>query len=101
MLYDKGITMSINDRKEWRKERIAKIANGGGLTDYSLKRSVDVINSVIEDLVESINKSSRSSDRLSLIVAICTALLVAIGTADLYVRIFSIGTKESVSKLEL
>jgi len=85
--------MPTNNRKEWRKKRIAEIDTGSGITDISLKQSVDVLNSVIEDLIESIDKSSKSSGRLSLIITICTAFLVAIGLADLYVRIFDICTK--------
>lgn len=79
-------------RREERVKTIKKIATGGGLTDYSLKNSIVVINSVIEDLTESIEKSSKSSSRLAIIVAICTAILAIIGIIDLCVRLFNVGT---------
>lgn len=85
--------MAACNRKEWRKKRIADIETGSGITDISLKQSVAVLNSVMEDLTESIDKSSKSSGRLSLIIAVSTALLVAIGAANLYVRIFYICAK--------
>ena len=53
-----------------------------------MKQGVDVINSVIEDLADSIDRSSQSSDRLTRIVAIATVFLVLIGIADLFVRFF-------------
>lgn len=85
--------MSTNDRAKSRKNRIAEMDTGSGITDISLKQSIDVINSVLEDITKSIDKSSKSSDRLSLIVAICTALLVSIGASTLYIRIFDICAK--------
>ena len=86
--------MPNKEHEEWRKTRINKISDGAGaVTQLTIKRSVDVLNSVVEDLAESIDKSSRSSSRLSLIIAICTAFLVAVGIADLCVRIFNIGAK--------
>lgn len=86
--------MPDKEHKEWRKARINEISDGAGaVTQLTIKRSVDVLNSVIEDLTESIDKSSKSSGRLSRIVAICTAFLVGIGVIDLCVRIFNIGAK--------
>jgi hypothetical protein len=85
--------MPNKEHIDWRKKRIADIETGSGVTDLSLKQSVDVINSTIEDLTDSIEKSSKASGRLSLIIAICTAFLVAVGLADLCVRIFEIYTK--------
>jgi len=85
--------MSANDRKEWRKKRIEGIETGGGVTDLTIKQSVDVLNSVVEDLTGSIDKNSQSSSRLALVVAVCTFLLVAIGAVDLYIRIFDICAK--------
>lgn len=77
------------DPKEWRKKRIGDITSGGGaVTDLSLKASIDVMNSVVEELVESIDKSSKSSARLSLVVAIATGFLAVIGIFDLCIRLF-------------
>ena len=86
--------MPNEEHKEWRKNRIDEISDGAGaVTQLTIKRSVDVLNSVVENLAESIDKSSKSSGRLSLIITICPAFLVAIGLADLFVRIFNIGAK--------
>lgn len=83
--------MPSNNRKEWRKQRINDISNGSGLTDLSLKRSIDVMNSVIEDLTDSINRNSKSSGRLALIVTICTVILAIIAIIDIYIRVFHVG----------
>ncbi|MDD2469276.1 MAG: hypothetical protein PHI97_35400 [Desulfobulbus sp.] len=80
--------MNTEGRKEWRKKRIDDMHSGSGITDLTMKQGVDVINSVIEDLADSIDRSSQSSDRLTRIVAIATVFLVLIGIADLFVRFF-------------
>lgn len=85
--------MNSEERKEWRKKRINDMESGSGVTDLTMKQGVDVINSVIEDLSESIDKSSQSSDRLTKIIAIATVLLVLVGIADLCVRFFDTSAK--------
>lgn len=85
--------MCSDDQKEWRSDKINKIDDGGGSITFALQRSTAIMNSAIEDLTKSINKSSESSNRLSWVVAISTAVLAAIGVADLCARIFNIGAK--------
>ena len=80
--------MCSDDQKEWRKDRINDIATGGGaVTDRSLKASIDVMNSVVEGLIESINRDSKSNGRLALVVAIATGALAIIGIADHFIKI--------------
>ena len=84
--------MCSDDRGKWRKKRIGEMSTNGSI-EIALKQSVDVINSVIEDLVESIDKSSQSSSRLSLVVTVATVILAIIGAADLCVHFFNVGAK--------
>ncbi len=85
--------MNTEERKEWRKKRLDDMHSGSGITDLTMRQGADVINSVIEDLSDSIDRSSQSSDRLTRIVAIATVFLVLIGVADLLIRFFDIGAK--------
>ena len=86
--------MCPNNPKELRKQIISKItADGDPLSGATFKRSVDVLNSVIEDLIDSIDKSSKSNNQLSWVVAVATIFLVAVGIADLCFRFLNVGAK--------
>ncbi len=74
-------------RAKWRKARINEIVDGSGITDYTIKRSVDVLNSVFEELICSINKSSKASNCLSVVLVIATIIIALVSVGNLYVTI--------------
>ncbi|MBW2076805.1 MAG: hypothetical protein JRI71_04520 [Deltaproteobacteria bacterium] len=74
--------MPNKERAKWRKNRIAEMDDGSGaVTDLTLKKAVDVINSVMEDLTASIENSSKSNKTLSIVIAVATVILASVGIA--------------------
>ena len=83
----------FSHRREERKEAIEQIAKNDNLA-FAAKGTARVLNSVIEDLEDSINNNSIESGKLSKImvwltcaIAAGTFLLAVFGGADLYFKI--------------
>ena len=72
---------------EWRKAKINEIEGGQGINEIHIKQSVDVLNSVIEDLEYSIDKTARASKWLSTVLVIATVVMALVAAANLYVTI--------------
>ncbi len=80
--------MPNKEHEKWRKDRIDGISDGAGaVTQLTIKRSVDVLNSVIEDLEYSIDKTARASNRLSIVLVVATIIMALVAAADLYVGV--------------
>ena len=82
-----------NPRRREREETINKIAENDNPV-FAERGKTRVLNSVIEDLEDSINKNSKESGQLSKVivwltcaVAIGTILLAVVGGVDLYLKI--------------
>ncbi len=75
--------MVNKENSEYRKKQIQEIKTGSGITDHTVKKSMDVINSVLEDLEVSIDKTSKAANRLSLVLVIATVIIAAVAIVNL------------------
>ena len=82
--------ISILRRKEREKE-IKQIGSNPYVSGVTEMHKMRALNSLIEDLEDSITKSSRSTNRLSCVLVIATVILAIVGSIGLYYTITSQG----------
>lgn len=79
--------MPNKEHSEWRKKQIKEIKSGSGISDLTVKKCMDIINSILEDLESSIDKISRAANRLSLVLVIATVIMALVAIGNLYIAI--------------
>ena len=90
---------NYNPRREERKEIIKQIAENDNPVFAEMYKT-RALNSLIEDLEDSITNSSRSTNRLSCILAVATVVLAIVGSVGLYYTITSqgVGNRPQISE---
>jgi hypothetical protein len=77
---------NIKPSREQRKITIQQIDDNPGMAEMYKMRA---LNSLAEDLEDSIHESSRSTNRLSVVLVVATVILAIVGVVDISYKIFS------------
>ncbi|MDL2121950.1 MAG: hypothetical protein LWX51_02455 [Deltaproteobacteria bacterium] len=75
-------------RREERKKTIKEIGSNPDITGTTEMYKMKALNGMIEDLEDSINNHSRSTNRLSVILVIATVIIALVGIVDISYRVF-------------
>ena len=96
---------SSNPNREERKRLIDKISTNDNPV-FAEKYKTQALNSLIEDLEDSINRNSKESGKLStvmvwltFVIAIATILLAIIGGTDLWFKIKTLKQTNNISNI--
>jgi hypothetical protein len=79
----------IKTRREERVKTIKEIGSNPDISGITEMKKARVLNSLIEDLEDSINNHSRSTNRLSLILVIATIIIALVGIIDISYRVYT------------
>ena len=75
-------------RREERKKTIKEIGSNPVITGTTEMYKMKVLSGMIEDLEDSINNHSRSTNCLSIILVIATVIIALVGIVDISFRVF-------------
>jgi len=77
----------IETRREERKQTIKLIGGNPAISGTTEMYKMRALSSLIEDLEDSINNHSRSTNRLSLILVIATVIIALVSIIDIWYRV--------------
>jgi hypothetical protein len=77
-------------RREERNDIISEIGGSPSITGGTEMNKMRALNSLIEDLEDSVNKHSQSTNKLSTILVIATVVLALVGVTDIYFKVRSV-----------
>lgn len=80
---------TTNNRREERKKTIRLLRSNPGITGTTEMYKMRALSSMFEDLEDSINNHSKSTNRLSIILVIATVIIALVGIVDISYRIFA------------
>ena len=86
----------LKTRREERKQTIKLIGGNPDISGTTEMYKMRALSSLIEDLEDSINNHSRSTNRLSLILVIATVIIALVSIIDISYRV---STERSITNL--
>ena len=89
--------LSTPRRKE-REKTIEQIGSNPDISGTTEMYKMRALNSLVEDLEDSIRKHSRSTSLLSLVLIIATFVIALTGIGDIYYKVSAGGSRQQLSQ---